>query len=139
MWNHIVNQRDLEYLMKEYSGFHNSILLEMNYVRSAISKDKKIEASSPMSSKGNATLSFYNEESKLKCLQMEFMDVKEISIKQKGDELIGYILGATILMETDYFVWFDSDNFEDDYELLYQYEDVSWIKAKNIRWREMIS
>ena len=40
MWNEIKNEIDIENLMKEYSGFHDSCIVSINYHSGAFVNDK---------------------------------------------------------------------------------------------------
>ena len=40
MWNEIKNEIDIENLMKEYSGFHDSCIVSINYQSGAFVDDK---------------------------------------------------------------------------------------------------
>ena len=40
MWNEIKNEIDIENLMKEYSGFHDSCIVSINYHSGAFVDDK---------------------------------------------------------------------------------------------------
>ena len=41
MWNEIKNEIDIENLMKEYSGFHDSCIVSINYHSGAFVNDKQ--------------------------------------------------------------------------------------------------
>ena len=58
-----------------------------------------------------------------------------MSLKPTDETYDGIIMNSHIAIENDYFVWFDSSDFKENYQELYNSSLVTYIKAKKIKWR----
>ena len=117
MWNEIKNDIDIENLMKEYSGFHDSCIVSINYRSGAFVNDKGAMA--------NGKLLEHSIEMVLhsqcnKPIELRFTGVRKCNIIGWEDHYFCDILGAYLKFHSDLLgktrddkliVWADWDGF----------------------------
>lgn len=132
MWNYIYNQKDLEEFMDCNRGFHHSSLLECRYITKRYAQigmeDKDY--------RGVFRIIFQSQERFCNTLELTFEDVIEVSLKPCSIENLRNSPGSIVIMDDDGITWFDSSLYEEDYELLYSNPEVTWVKAKKLKWRQ---
>ena len=117
MWNEIKNEIDIESLMKEYSGFHDSCIVSINYHSGAYVDDKGAMA--------NGGLLEHSVEMILhsqcnKPIELRFTGVRKCNIVGFEDNFFCDIFGAYLNFHRDLLgrtrdnkliVWADCDSF----------------------------
>ena len=117
MWNEIKNEIDIENLMKEYSGFHDSCIVSINYQSGAFVDDKGAMA--------NGGLLEHSIEMILhsqcnKPIELRFTGVRKCNIVGWEDNYFCDIFGAYLNFHSDLLgttrddkliVWADCDGF----------------------------
>ena len=117
MWNEIKNEIDIENLMKEYSGFHDSCIVSINYHSGAYVDDKGAMA--------NGELLEHSVEMILhsqwnKPIELRFTGVRKCNIVGFVDNCFCDIFGAYLNFHRDLLggtrnnkliVWADCDSF----------------------------
>jgi len=80
-WNIIKNNDDIEYLLEEYCGFHDSCICKVDYVSgTSVNEDGAMTGSSAEAAKLNVN---FQSQMVLKTLQLQFIGLRRIN-------LIGY-------------------------------------------------
>lgn len=132
-WFEIKNKEDIEHLMSEYGGFHDGCLKELRYISGEyVGKDLRMY---PLNSLRNLYVIFQRQWENPSTIEMLFEELECLTLKPVGEDYTGDIFGAYMTIENNCLVWFDSDDFKDDYKELYEYSDVTWIKARRVKWR----
>lgn len=117
MWNEIKNENDIESLMDEYGGFHDSCIVSIKYQSGA-----KVDCNNAMS---NGELLEHSVEMVLHSqwnnpIELRFIGVRKCSIVGWQDNYFCDIFGAYLSFHTDLLgktrddkliVWADFENF----------------------------
>ena len=118
MWNEIKNEIDIKNLMKEYSGFHDSCIMSINYHSGAFVDDKGAMA--------NGGLLEHSVEMILhsqwnKHIELRFTGVRKCNIVGWEDNYFCDIFGAYLKFHSELLgktrddkliVWADCDSFD---------------------------
>lgn len=66
---------------------------------------------------------------------MIFEGVESMGLNPCNEDYDGIIYGAHMAIEDGMLIWFDCKDFKEDYRELYEYTDVTWIKAERVKRR----
>lgn len=133
IWTVIRNQEDIDKLMYDLGGFHDGCLKELRYLSGEyVNKDLSMY---PINSKRNIYVIFQRQWENPSVIEMIFERVECVALNPRNEDYDGVIYGAHMAIEDDMFIWFDCKDFKDDYRELYEYNDVTWIKAEMVKWR----
>ena len=118
MWNEIKNEIDIENLMKEYSGFHDSCIVSINYHSGAFVDDKGAMANGDLLEHSIEMIlhSQWN-----KPIELSFTGVRKCNIVGFQDNYFCDIFGTYLNFHSDLLgrtrddkliVWADCDGFD---------------------------
>ncbi|WP_346929606.1 hypothetical protein [Clostridium sp.] len=132
-WTEIRNQEDIDKLMYDFGGFHDGCLKELRYLSGEyVNKDLSMY---PLNSERNIYTIFQRQWKNPSVIEMVFEGVECMTLNPRNEDYDGIIYGAYMVIQDGRFIWFDCDDFKDDYRELYKYNDVTWIKAETVKWR----
>jgi len=132
-WTEIRNQEDIDKLMYDFGGFHDGCLKELRYLSGEyVNKDLSMY---PLNSERNIYAIFQRQWKNPSVVEMVFEGVECMTLNPRNEDYDGIIYGAYMVIQDGKFIWFDCDEFKDDYRELYEYNDVTWIKAETVKWR----
>ncbi len=132
-WTEIRNQEDIDKLMYDFGGFHDGCLKELRYLSGEyVNKDLSMY---PLNSERNIYAIFQRQWKNPSVIEMVFEGVECMTLNPCNEDYDGIIYGAYMVIHDGKFIWFDCDDFKDDYRELYEYNDVTWIKAETVKWR----
>ena len=132
-WTQIENQQDIDNLMDAFDCFHDSCLKELKYI-SGMYVEKESKGMAAVNDKREVHVIIQRQWAPY-VLEMIFEKIVCMGLKPQDDDYDGVIYDAHITKENGYWVWFDSTDFKDDYREMYNYSNVTFIKAKKIKWR----
>jgi hypothetical protein len=126
MWRKIVTEADVQGLMNDYGGFHDSCLRDIHINTTAhVDEARSMHFANPLV----FTLLFQRQSLANRILEMKFEGVTGFDLNPVGDGEAGVILGATFKKEGDLVTWADEQDWERGDE------GVLWISAKSVHWR----
>ncbi|MDD2268460.1 MAG: hypothetical protein PHY15_02785 [Eubacteriales bacterium] len=125
-WNYIETQEDAESLMEQVSGFHDSVLKELNYISGAYVDSNK--SMYPKADLRKVAMCF--ESQWCQPIEMIFEGVTTLNLRPSGDNYDSIIFGASLYVK-DASVFFCDDYLE---KIDRSYEGT-WITAYSLRWR----
>ncbi len=118
MWNEIKNEKDIENLMNEYGGFHDSCIVSVNYQSGTyVDRDGGTVFSGP--SEHSVNMVIHSEW--FAPVELRFIGVRKCSIVGWQDDFCGDIYGAHIGFHSDLLgktrddkliVWADKSGFD---------------------------
>lgn len=148
MWNEIKNEIDIENLMQEYSGFHDSCIVSINYHSGAFVNDKGAMA--------NGELIEHSIEMVLhsqcnKPIELRFTGVRKCNIVGWEDNYFCDIFGAYLNFHSDLLgktrdnkliVWADWDgfnpiNYTEEKPISTNGKYSTYVIAEKLFWRTM--
>ena len=148
MWNEIKNEIDIENLMEEYCGFHDSCIVSINYQSGALVDDKNAMT--------NGKLLEYSIEMVLhsqcnKPIELLFTGVRKCNIVGWEDNYFCDIFGAYLNFHSDILsktrddkliVWADCDGFDpinytEEKTISTNGEYSTYVIAEKMFWRIM--
>ena len=117
MWNEIKNEIDIENLMKEYSGFHDSCIVSINYHSGAFVDEKGAMANGELL---DHSIEMILHSQCNKPIELRFTGVRKCNIVGFEDNYFCDIFGAYLNFHSDLLgrtrddkliVWADCDSF----------------------------
>ena len=132
-WTQIKNQKDIDDLMEKFDYFHDSCVKEIKYT-SGMYVEKEAKGMNAVNEKREVHV-IVQRQWRPYCLEMIFEKILCMGLKPQDECYDGVIYDAYITKEKDYWVWFDATDFKDDYKEMYDYNNVTFVKAEKIKWR----
>ena len=112
VWFEVKNQKDIEYLMSVFGGFHDACLKELRYISGQyVSEDLSMH---PINSLRNVYVIFQRQWENPSVIEMLFEGLECLVIRPVSEDYTSDIFCAYMTIEDNCFVWFDSDDFKDD-------------------------
>ena len=149
MWNEIKNETDIENLMNEYSGFHDSCIVSINYHSGAFVNDKGAMT--------NGRLLEHSVEMILhsqcnKPIELRFTGVRKCNIVGWEDNYFCDIFGAYLSFHSDLLgqtrddkliVWanwdgFNPTNYTEEKTISTNAQHCTYVIAEKLLWRIMM-
>ncbi len=149
MWNEIKNEIDIENLMNEYSGFHDSCIVSINYHSGSFVDDKGAMA--------NGRLLEHSVEMILhsqcnKPIELRFTGVRKCNIVGWEDNYFCDIFGAYLSFHSDLLgktrddkliVWanwggFNPTNYTEEKTISTNAQHCTYVIAEKLLWRIMM-
>lgn len=124
-WKYVYSQEDIEHLMKEFSGFHDSVLVSANYISGA---GKSSDGMYICDHVRQVEIRFDSEWAK--SITIVFEGVLSFNLYPAKDNYSSELFEATILREdeTIYFYTADVTDIDESY-------DETWINSLGMRWK----
>lgn len=137
-WNKIKDDSDIKRLIKEYYGFHDSYICELNYKTGV---KKNIEGEISLGElKDNKLYLKFESQCKEKALELCFIGVKRFNIVgwQEGYtceifECCLKIIKELEFQETGYVIWSDNESFTP--QKIQDNRENTYVIANNLKWR----
>lgn len=123
-WNYIESNGDIEFLMNSYGGFHDSVLVSLNYISGSKCVGKWMKVSDEIR-RVSMTFDGYK-----KSLELVFEGTVLLNLRPADEGSVNILGCATITLEDHIISFFDGDVVGNPEE--YEY---TWIKAYGLRWR----
>ena len=125
-WNYIEAQDDIDNLMNETAGFHDSIIKSLNYISGGYVASNK--SMYPFDSKRTITLLVDSQITDP--IEMVFEGVTAMSLHPSGESRTAEILGSSIFMKDGVILF--SDEILSDFDTSHM---GTWITSYSLRWR----
>lgn len=124
-WNYVETQSDIEFLMSETCGFHDSIINEVSYISGGYVNSKK-----EMFSSSSRQISVKIDSQISDNLEMVFDGVIAMNIRPPKDNYFGDIFGASLFIENATIFFYDEEieNIQSDYH-------GNMVSAYGLKWR----
>ena len=124
-WNYVESESDIQYLMKIFHGFHDSVLRNLNYVSGAGKVENGIISSDNLRQVLMIFDSHWSDS-----IEIVFEGVLLLNLRPAKDNYLSDLYSATIMLKDKTILFYDSEvNSElEDYE-------GTWINALGMRWR----
>lgn len=129
-YNIIETQEDINLLMREYKGFHDSCIKELSYYSGGyVSADR---AMYPFNSVRNVSAIFQSQISEHPTIEMRFELIHRLNLQPRLENYDCIIYDASLVKLGVLFYWSEWDGF--------QLEDIdsqkgTWLSAERIKWR----
>ena len=147
-WNEINNREDIEYLIKEYCGFHDSCLVELNY-KSGTSVDNEGNMGFGMPEDRKLHMIFQSQCAK-NVLELCFTNVKKFHIVGWQEHYSCDIFDCYLDIHNDLIsgrddnliVWADNEGFNPKEEVIrYILNEPmdTYVIASHLKWRFLLS
>lgn len=125
-WNYIETQEDIESLMEQMSGFHDSVLSELNYTSGSY-----VDSNGSMCPMDSIRKVIMRIESQwCQPVELVFEGVTALNLRPSDDNYDSIIYSASLFAE-DASVFF-CDSYLEQIDKSYE---GTWITAYNLRWR----
>ncbi|MCL2060220.1 MAG: hypothetical protein FWH01_14405 [Oscillospiraceae bacterium] len=141
-WIRIINQDDMDYLMSEYNGFHDSCIYSAYYISGAMVDEEdcmkwerddcvlvlKFDSQSPP----------HDDEFYKKSIELKFIGLRRINLIGYRDNYFCEILSCHLSFYDGFIVWADDDSFDPnnvDTTTLYDETMHSFVVANRLEWR----
>ena len=126
----IKNEEDINLLMQEFKGFHDSCIKEIKYVSGCYVDDNR--AMQPINTIRKVEIIFQSQISKVRTLEIHFEKLKKMYLEPQGENYDGIIYEASIKQFEGVFYWSEWENLKkEDIKL----KKGTWISAEKIKWR----
>jgi len=132
-WNEIKTTEDIKKLQMFFGGFHDSCLKELYlWTDSYVDED----LSMAMTSGTSVRILFQRQSENISAIELLFEGVKQFHISPPPEDYDSIIYGASVLIEDELIYWADDSSWKPKKNIDY---DISWIAARELRWREVSS
>ncbi|CAG9612661.1 hypothetical protein BACCIP111899_01838 [Bacillus rhizoplanae] len=134
-WNEIEGTEDIEAFLKTFGYFHDSCLKEL-YMWTESYVGEELSMAVPTELDTNVRILFQRQFDNPSAIELVFEGVTQFHIIPSSANYDSIIYDATLLLQDDTFYWANTYGWklEDDNS-----KDVSWIAAKNVKWRDVSS
>lgn len=130
MWNYVTDTVTIQELMDKVCFFHDSCIKEIRYISGAYIDNELFMH--PTNSSRKLSVIIQRQTHINSVIELEFTKLKYLRLIPLEEKYTCEILGATLLIEHGYFVWFDcADMSVSDME---KYDGVV-VCAEGLRWR----
>lgn len=129
-WNYIEAEQDIENLMKESCGFHDSVIREIHYISGDYYDPN--EHCTRFTQSYNKKFQLIFDSELFGCIEIIFEATALMQLVPPQENYLGDIFGASIFIR-DYMIYFYDNKFEkipEDY-------DGTFVKALGMRWRRI--
>lgn len=131
-WRVIRDQKGIDRLFQEFD-FFDSLVKEMRYDSGAWAmKNGEVNR---VNDKRELFMLLQARRGKIPAIEMVFEDLVMLHLAPMPPPHAAGLFGAFMVKENDALVWFDYENFDESYAEMYFKSNVSWVKAKTVRWR----
>jgi hypothetical protein len=145
-WNEVKEQRDIDYLLEEYCGFHDSCLVELNY-KSGAYVDKERSMYFGISKERELHMIFQSQCTEI-MLELWFTDVKKFHVAGWQEYYSCDIFDCYLEIRNDLImgrddnliVWADTEDFNPKEEVeryILNEPMTTYVIAANLKWRHL--
>lgn len=127
-WIYVKNDLDI----KEFSNYFYDACIKELWYESGMYVDNN-HSMQPINNKRNLHIIFQNQSKTKNVIEVVFEKVDAFCINPKDMDYDGVINGIYMILKDKKLIWFDEENYFDDYRKLYDY--ATWIKASNVKYR----
>jgi hypothetical protein len=125
-WNYVEKQHDIDFIFEQTSGFHDSVLRELNYTSGAYVDDENRMYCTD--SVRQVTMRFDSQW--CRSIEMVFEGVVALNLRPYSDNFTSFLYDASMFVQDETIFFFDSHIEEIDKNY-----DGTWIKSYGLRWR----
>ncbi|GAA0084885.1 hypothetical protein UT300007_13240 [Clostridium sp. CTA-7] len=147
-WYEVKEQRDIDYLLKEYCGFHDSCLVELNY-KSGAYVDKERSMCFGTSEERELHMIFQSQCTGI-MLELLFTNVKKFHVAGWQEYYSCDIFDCYLEIRNDLImgrdnnliVWADTEGFNPKEEVeryILNEQMTTYVIAANLKWRYLLS
>ena len=141
-WNQVHNQKDIDLLLSEFSGFHDSCICSAEYISGA-NVDEKARMSWE---RENCTLlvrfqsqySIFTENSHKKSLELRFNSLRRLNLIGSKNDYFCDIFSCYLSFHNGLIVWADDGSFNPDSPGVFELVDETmptFVVADRLEWR----
>lgn len=127
-WTYIKNNSDI----KEFSNYFYDTCLKELWYESGMYVDNNLSMQ-PVNDKTNLHIIFQSQSKIENVIEVVFEKVDAFCVNPTNADYDGIINGICMVLKDNKMVWFDQENFYDDYRKLY--DCATWVRACNVRYR----
>jgi len=132
-WNEIKTQSDVDYLMKEFGGFHDSCIREAHiWTDTWVNPDLSMSISSELDV--SMRLHIQRQYRDPIAIELFFEEITRINLVPAPENCDAVIISTTIIFSNGLIYWATVDNWNPDN---IDYNDNTWISAKKLKWRKV--
>lgn len=141
-WFQIKSQTDIDHLLDEYYGFHDSCIVSVNYESGArISSDGSmygVNKNCSLIMKFESQMPKYHEHPEKKTLELKFNGLRRCNLIGYQENYFSGLIACHLSLYQGFIVWSDDDWFDPE-----KYQDTSLLKepmatfvvADGLEWR----
>ncbi|MDE7423340.1 MAG: hypothetical protein K2N51_06570 [Lachnospiraceae bacterium] len=127
-WNYIENNQDIDRLMKEFLGFHDSVIKQINYITGDyVDKD----GSMCLSESYDKKIQMVFDSQWSGSIEIVFEAVKVLHLVPPGENYLGDLFDASVFIK-DLMIYF----YDTGFDKIPESYDGTWVKALGMRWRK---
>ena len=128
-WNYIQSSEDIENLMTETFGFHDSVIKTFNYTSGASVNDNKSMNASASIRRINMVI----ESQWCDAVELIFEGVTALNLRPPSDNYTADINGVSIVVKEGIIYFYDDIIVNDAFS-----DEVTWISAYSLCWKFML-
>jgi len=141
-WHQIESQLDIENLIAEYYGFHDSCIVAVNYVSGA-----GVDSNGSMHSidkycnlivKFESQISAFHTHPEKKSLELKFTGLRRLNLTGYQNNYFCDISSCNLVFYKEFIIWSDDDSFDPDTysnKVLLEEPMSTFIVADKLEWR----
>ena len=133
MWNVIQTQKDADNLINVFGGFHDGCIKEMKYISGEFVAENL--SMMPNNIKRELSIIFQRQCEKPCAIEVIFSKLIRMNLSPRDEQYDGIIYGASILVNEEFIFWVDDDLKVENISDIFEQDDFTWIKAKEMKWR----
>ncbi|MCL2563722.1 MAG: hypothetical protein FWE08_06775 [Oscillospiraceae bacterium] len=125
-WNYVDKQQDIDFILEQTGGFHDSVLKKLDYISGSYVDDKN-----QMYCMDNIKqVSMWFDSQWCRPIEMVFESVIALNLRPYSDNETSFLFDAALFVQNETIFFFDSriDAIDRNY-------DGTWIEAYGLRWR----
>jgi len=124
-WNYIEKQRDIDFILEQTSGFHDSVLKNLNYVSGAyVDDENQMHGNDDVR---QITMRFDSQW--CNSIEMIFEGVISLNLRPYPEQSFSFLFDASLIIQDEIIFFADSrDALDKSY-------DGTWIESYGLRWR----
>jgi hypothetical protein len=131
-WNHINSQADIDGLLTTFGGFHDGCLREAHiWIEHYVKPNLHMRCTGDLDTR--VRILVQRQFSAPSAIELLFEQVVAFHLQPSPDNYDALIFEATMLKEGDIFYWADASDWSPSTT---QRDQVTWIAAKKLSWRD---
>ncbi len=133
-WHEIKNDENIKMLLEKFT-FQECCVKEMHYDSGAyVDGRRRMQG---VNKKRKLSMLLQSSDKDCRAIEMVFEGIDCMKLQPANMDYSAEIHGVYMGFEEGQVVWIDSDDYTESYTELYDFVDVTWIKAQKLKWREV--
>ena len=142
MWNTVINQIDIDDLLAEYYGFHDSCICSVDYISGAKIDEKGymggIDRECTLIIRFESQMPEFHKQPDKKILLLKFIGLRRLSLVGYLDNYFCANISCYLSFYKEFIIWSDDDGFDpENYRDTVMFEEPmpTFVVANRLEWR----